>query len=282
MYQCPNCGGRLIFDISSQSMLCEHCNTHYNPYNLGEGNSAEESKEYDVTVFKCPQCGGEIMSTDNTIADFCSFCGAATVLESRISKELRPGYIIPFSKTKQDCKNQYKKMMKRAWFAPKELKDEKYIDGFRGIYMPYWAYHVSQKGPVVLRGEKSKRRGDYIYTDHFDINGDMDCQYKGISFDASSSFDDNISEAIAPYDVKNMAGFTPAFLSGFYADTADVGCDVYMNDAIDMAGDSPDSWVCQFENAGFEVCPIIKGLGEYPGIRRMYVEHAQKAIDSMK
>ena len=61
--------------------------------------------------------------------------------------------------------------------------------------MPYWAYHVSQKGPVVLRGEKSKRRGDYIYTDHFNINGDMDCQYKGISFDASSSFDDNISEA---------------------------------------------------------------------------------------
>lgn len=50
----------------------------------------------------------------------------------------------------------------------------------------------------------------------------------------------------------------------------------------DMAGDSPDSWVCQLENAGFEVCPIIKGLGEYPGIRRMYVEHAQKAIDSMK
>lgn len=22
--------------------------------------------------------------------------------------------------------------------------------------MPYWAYHVSQKGPVVLRGEKAK------------------------------------------------------------------------------------------------------------------------------
>ena len=50
----------------------------------------------------------------------------------------------------------------------------------------------------------------------------------------------------------------------------------------DMAGNSPDSWVCQFENAGFEVCPILKGLGEYPGIRAMFVEHAQKAIDSMK
>lgn len=49
----------------------------------------------------------------------------------------------------------------------------------------------------------------------------------------------------------------------------------------DMAGDSPDSWVCQFKNAGFEVCPIIKGLGEYPEIRRMYVEHAREAIASM-
>ena len=243
IYQCPNCGGRLVFDIPSQSMLCEHCSTHYNPYNLGEGSSAEESMEYDVTVFKCPQCGGEIMSTDNTVANFCSFCGASTVLESRISKELRPGYIIPFSKTKQDCKSEYKKMMRRAWFAPKELKDEKYIDGFRGIYMPYWAYHVTQKGPVVLKGERSSRHGDYIYTDHYDIKGDMDCQYKGISFDASSSFDDNISEAIAPYDVKNMSGFTPAFLSGFYADTADVGCDVYMNDALDMAGEETYDYI---------------------------------------
>ena len=50
-------------------------------------------------------------------------------------------------------------------------------------------------------------------------------------------------KAIAPYDVKNMAGFTPAFLSGFYADTADVGCDVYMNDAIDMAGEETYDYV---------------------------------------
>lgn len=243
MYQCPNCGGRLIFDITSQSMLCEHCNEHFNPYNIGEGSSAEESNEYDVTVFKCPQCGGEIMSTDNTIANFCSYCGASTVLESRIAKQLRPGYIIPFSKTKEDCKKEYKKMMHRAWFAPKELKNEKYIDGFRGIYMPYWAYTITQEGPVVLKGEKSTRHGDYIYTDHYDINGDIDCQYKGISFDASSSFDDNISAAIAPFDVKNMGSFTPAFLSGFYADTADVGCDVYMNDAMNMSSEETYDYI---------------------------------------
>ena len=235
MYQCPNCGGRLKFDIPSQQMACEQCDAHFDPYAVSKENDAEESTEYDVTVFKCPQCGGEILSTDNTAANFCSFCGASTILTSRLSKEKKPNYIIPFSKTKEDCKKEYKKMMKRAWFAPKELKDEKYIDGFRGIYMPYWAYHITQQGMINLKASKDYRRGDYIYTDHYNVSGQLDCQYKGISYDASSSFDDNISEAIAPFDVKNMNGFTPSFLSGFYADTADVASDVYKGDAENIA-----------------------------------------------
>ena len=101
--------------------------------------------------------------------------------------------------------------------------------------MPYWSYYVLQQGPVCLKGSKSHRRGDYIYTDHYDITGDVNCHYKGLSFDASSSFDDDISEAIAPYDVKGMNTFTPSFLSGFYADTADVAADVYRQDARETA-----------------------------------------------
>lgn len=120
MYQCPGCGGRLVFDIPSQQLMCDHCDTKYDPYAISKEQDAEESQEYDVTVFKCPNCGGEILSTDNTAANFCSFCGASTILTSRVSKQQRPGYIIPFSKTKEDCKQAYKKMVRHAWFAPKE------------------------------------------------------------------------------------------------------------------------------------------------------------------
>ena len=54
---------------------------------------------------------------------------------------------------------------------------------------------------------------------------------KGLSYDASSSFDDNISEELAPYNLKGMKAFTPAYLSGFYADTSDVDAKVYQGDA---------------------------------------------------
>ena len=47
----------------------------------------------------------------------------------------------------------------------------------------------------------------------------------------------------------------------------------------DMAGDDPESWRCQFEAAGFPVSCVLKGLGEYPSIRRLFVDHVQAAVE---
>lgn len=248
MYACPNCGGNLKFDIPSQQLGCEHCQTKMDVYSFEDKNPATEKQtEFDATVFSCPQCGGEILSTDTSAAEFCTFCGASTILHSRLTKEKRPNYIIPFQKTKEDCKQAYHAMMKKAFFAPDALKDPKHIDGFRGIYMPYWVFYLTQDGNFSLTGTKSKRRGDYIYTDHYLLTGEMDAYYKGLSYDASSSFDDHISEKIAPYDVKGMKAFTPAFLSGFYADTADVDSSNYENDAKNIAiNNSTNAIYCEF------------------------------------
>ena len=236
MYACPNCGGNLTFDISSQQLGCQYCQTQVDVYSFEDQNHAtEKQNEFDATVFSCPQCGGEILSTDTSAAEFCTFCGASTILHSRLAKEKRPNYIIPFQKTKEDCKKAYYEKMKKAIFAPDALKDPKHIDSFRGIYMPYWAFYLTQDGTFSLTGSRSKRRGDYIYTDHYSLSGEMDAYYKGLSYDASSSFDDNISGKIAPYDVKGMKAFTPAFLSGFYADTADVDAQNYENEAKSIA-----------------------------------------------
>lgn len=49
----------------------------------------------------------------------------------------------------------------------------------------------------------------------------------------------------------------------------------------DMAGDEEDSWKTEFENAGYEVTCILRGLGELPEIQQILVEHAQKAIDAL-
>lgn len=238
MYQCPNCGGEMRFDIPSQKLKCGYCESLMKPTEHPYLKGAEEETEFELTAFLCPQCGAEIMSQDNTAAAFCSFCGASTLLTSRVSKEKKPDAIIPFQKTKEDCIKAYRKVMRHALFAPNDYKDEKCIESFRGIYMPYWVYDVKHSGRFCLHGKKYSRKGSYDITKHYDLTGEMDAEYNGITHDASREFADDISESMAPYDVKEMLHFHPAYLSGFYADIQDVDPTIYEKDAETIASDA--------------------------------------------
>ncbi|MFV0517802.1 MAG: sirohydrochlorin cobaltochelatase [Aminipila sp.] len=46
----------------------------------------------------------------------------------------------------------------------------------------------------------------------------------------------------------------------------------------DMAGDEEDSWKVIFEEAGYEVTCILRGLGEFEDIRKIYLKHANIAL----
>ena len=48
----------------------------------------------------------------------------------------------------------------------------------------------------------------------------------------------------------------------------------------DMAGDK-NSWKAAFEERGYPVQTVLKGLGEYPGIRAVYAAHAQRAAERL-
>lgn len=235
MYECPNCAANLRFDIPSQKLKCEYCGTLMNPYDFQKERdgleTTVEEEDYEVTVFTCPQCGGELISNDTTAATFCSFCGGSTILDSRISRKKRPEQIIPFQKTKEDCKASYAKLMRRAFFAPSELKDKEYIERFLGIYMPYWVYNFEKEEHVSFRGKQKQRSGDYVITTYYKIESDVQSRYKGITFDASAAFSDDLSNAIAPYEWREARPFTPSFLSGFYADAGDVEAQIYQEDA---------------------------------------------------
>ena len=234
MYDCPNCGGNLRFDISLQKLHCDYCGTDLDPYSYEKKKDAVESQVFETTVYTCPQCGGEIMTTNVSATGFCTYCGASTILDSRIRNEKRPARIIPFQKTKEDCKKSFASMMRRSLYAPKELKSPEYLENFRGIYIPYWMYDFKINQIKGMRGSTSARHGDYIVTKHYSLNCDMDTSYNGVSFDASSSLDDSLSESIAPFDANGAKDFTPSFLCGFYADTADVPANTYKGDALSL------------------------------------------------
>jgi len=48
MYECPNCGGNLRYDIPSKMMACASCDSKFDPYEVSDKNGAQEQEEYEV------------------------------------------------------------------------------------------------------------------------------------------------------------------------------------------------------------------------------------------
>ena len=49
----------------------------------------------------------------------------------------------------------------------------------------------------------------------------------------------------------------------------------------DLAGDEPDSWKSVFRIKGFDVSCVVKGIGEYEEIRRIFIRHAEESAASI-
>ncbi|MBO4411991.1 MAG: hypothetical protein J5794_07390 [Lachnospiraceae bacterium] len=249
MYKCPGCGAALRFDPKSQSMVCTHCNQTLSPkderltyINQASGSDSvlpnpDGNPSFQSVVFICPNCGGTLLSTDETAATFCSYCGSSVVLEGKLEEMEAPDVIIPFQLDKEDCKTAYKKLLRKALFAPNYMKKDAEIDKFRGIYMPYWIYGFYADGPTQGEGKTSHREGDYIVTDHYRVERSIQGGYEGINYDAASGFSDVMSNAIAPFHAAGAEEFRPSYMSGFYADTSDVPDQVYEEDAETVARD---------------------------------------------
>ena len=240
MILCPGCGADMRFDPAKQKLYCDYCNTELDPkeYHSSTANVNEQEGFFEATTFTCPQCGAEVISTDETAATFCSYCGTSVLLESRVTKEKKPDIIIPFKRSKEESGAAYKALIKKALFAPNDMQKDEEIDKFRGIYMPYWVYSVESDDDLVVKGKVSTRQGDYIVTSDYNLKSPVKASYKGIAYDASANFYDNLSNGISPFHPETEGlDFDPAYLSGFYADTGDVDNSVYREKVKEYAID---------------------------------------------
>lgn len=243
MYECPTCGAGLIFDPKEQMLKCQYCNNEYSTEDIerlhlkeAKRKKVDNAESYDAIAYKCTQCGATLITTDETIATFCSYCGSSAMLEREKVKEHKPKYVIPFKKTKEECIEAYRKKLAKSFFAPENMSEEQQVEKIRGIYMPYWIYTFKGNGINTTETSRySKRRGDYVYYKDYKITTNLDAKYSGITHDATSNFSDSLSECIAPFSIKEKKDFSPTYLTGYYADAEDVDKDMYYKESHEMA-----------------------------------------------
>lgn len=251
MIKCPNCTAQLAFEVTDQKVKCDYCGSSFEPAELRaslnvasekenvEANNVqveEVKEEIEATSYNCDNCGATLLVFDDTAVTFCNYCGSSNVIKSKLIKQTKPDYIIPFKITKEKCIELYKNKIKKNIFAPRHMLDDVVVNNFRGIYMPYEIYNYEANPRLSCSGRKYyKRVGNYDYYHIYSITGELNGHVNGLSYDLVSRFHDKYSEAIGPYDYSKRKDFNPAYISGFYADSVDISGNLYGKEAEDNA-----------------------------------------------
>lgn len=246
-YKCPGCGAALTFDPEANMLLCDSCGAIYYPSEVSSpeetkapsgadsifpsGDTTEQSTlpsspEYsnavspdpdymEVNIYHCSSCGAELMTNDLEVSRFCSFCGQPTILFDRVSKERKPEKIIPFSISKEKALLYAKTRFADGKFLCDDIQNLT-VESVYGIYMPYWKYscEMDLALDVTVKSNDTTRqvqKGDHVSRE--------------VLLDASDRFHDDVSLQLNPFNLQAAVDFTPAYLSGFYADRNDVDSD---------------------------------------------------------
>ena len=251
-YKCPNCGGGLKFDSKSQNMSCPYCGTEFDveavkqyateaekaqvdsidweTYDKNSGSGDWKEGEQDgLRLYVCQSCGGELECDETQSATFCPYCGNPVIMSDRVSSGFRPDIVIPFKKTKDDAKISFFNFIKKKYLVPNDYARSVKIDSITGMYVPYWLYDADTETNAVLKAEKVRKYTTPSYyvteTKHYRLTRTGIAAYKDLPVDGLNKIENEFTEAIEPFDMKESKDFDRAYLSGYFADKYDVSAE---------------------------------------------------------
>ncbi len=247
-FKCPACGGAISFDAGAQTLKCPYCMTEYEigalqAYNEQLAGETEENLDWEkeagtdwqpgetegMRVYTCNSCGGEIVGDANTAATSCPFCGNPVVMTGQFAGDLRPEWVIPFKKSKEEAKAAYRSHLQGKRLLPKVFRDQNHIDEIKGIYVPFWLFDANVDAYMRYKATRTRTWSDrdynYVETNYYSVLRQGGISFGKVPADGSSRMDDTMMESIEPYDFSEAVDFNTAYLAGFFADKYDVTAD---------------------------------------------------------
>lgn len=230
--KCTSCGGTIVYNITQEKLECEYCKTTFDVNELGTDHSGHNVTEsmngITMDTYQCRNCGAMLSAPEEQTVAYCMYCRSEVTLLQKSEEMERPKRIIPFKITKEKAKELYKKQLQNSLFAPDDFKDAEFVEGFRGIYIPYWTSEYKiDKATVTFKGHEYTTEGLYDITRYYDYTVDVGGDVGAGCYDASAAFDDTIAAEIAPYNLNQSVPFAEGYLAGFYSDKATVSADIY-------------------------------------------------------
>lgn len=219
-YKCPNCGGDMEFDSQSGMLSCCSCGRKDDIEGFSEEFITTAFSEDEAKEYHCKNCGAILMTEAETTATTCSFCGAGVVLKDRLSGNMVPAKIVPFSISKEEAMKAFRSWCKKGRLTPKGFMTADRIKGIAGMYVPFWLYDLNSKVQVDAQCTKvsTYESGDYVCTEtkYYNVYRDINIDYVKVPVDASKKMNDEIMDKLEPYN--SLKDFKTPYLAGYVAE----------------------------------------------------------------
>lgn len=241
--KCLNCGASIKYNPKKKMFICEYCGGEFTlddikknkeKINKTDNLKKEFSKMEDMEGYVCKNCGASIISLENISSTTCLYCKSSAIIKNRLSGIYKPESIIPFKYKKEEAIECFEQLCHGRLLIPKGFKDRNNIQDMEGLYVPFWLYDVTSDAYLKCDGTKVSSWMDsrYVYTktDYYNVERGGKLGFESVPNDAATRFDDEIMNAIEPFNYDELIDFEPSYLAGFLSEKYDVErSDAYKN-----------------------------------------------------
>lgn len=251
-YSCPSCGAPINYNPELQMLECEYCGfkqkidgTRSDEEYAFEQGLDESSNLWstETKVIRCENCGAENVVSSDAITSTCPFCGSNQVVDTDELVGIKPHRVIPFTISKEDSSKIYTKFVKKRFFSPNIIKNNKIKLNLNGVYLPIWTFDTDSfsrydgmlgKFYTTTVGSGKNRR-TVTRTMWYHIHGTTQLIFDDLIVNGGVQITQSEILRISPFSTNESFLYDKKFLVGFSAEHNKVKLDVAWKNAKTLA-----------------------------------------------
>jgi ribosomal protein L37AE/L43A len=246
-FKCPSCGAETAYSISEGGLSCSHCGYLEAQEHEISGRAAPEyeftletiglaSQGWDTerVEMECQSCGVKTSLPIELKTHQCAYCGSNQVIQREDPQEvLRPRFLVPFEIDHEKCQQIAKKWLGSSWMTPRDLKNIKNIERFRGIYLPYWTFDATADANWKAEVGHTKTKRYYsngkwkkrVVIEWRWEEGTVNLNFNDQIIPGSKRLSMRLLKAVGNWQLSKLTSYEAKFLAGLQAQAYDISLD---------------------------------------------------------
>ena len=177
----------------------------------------DEHNSYGIASrkFHCRDCNANFLSLGSKVVEHCCVCNSANIESVNDVFEKKP-FIVPFKKSLEDAKNDYRSKVLFHPLVPFVFKSKATIESIHKVYLPVFVVDAIVEGNIdFLAGDKTnimKEKVQFVETKKYSVLQKVRLNYRNIILNLTSKIQDKLFHTVCDYQFDSILDFEPSLL----------------------------------------------------------------------